>query len=107
MSLRVSERYAQLLETARRSHANGRNAFHISQDDIDTARLFSYGFRSQAIGVFHATRVALEAEENEATGPYVKTCLPQARTLLDQLEARAGEPIPRDFRAVVSTFYYY
>jgi len=107
MSLRVSERYAQLLDKARWSRANGRNAFHILQPDIDAARLFSYGYRSQAIGVFHATRIALEAEESEATGPYVKTCLLHARTLLDQLEAKAGEPIPRDFRAVISTLYYY
>jgi len=107
MSLRVSDRYAQLLDKARWSHANGRNAFHILQTDIDAARLFSYGYRSQAIGVFHATRVVLEAEENETTGPYVKTCLLQARTLLDQLESKAGEAIPRDFRAVISTFYYY
>jgi hypothetical protein len=107
MSLRVSERYAQLLDKARWSHANGRNALDILQTDIDAARLFSYGYRSQAIGVFHATRVALEAEETDATGPYVKTCLLQARTLLDQLEARAGDGIPRDFRAVTSTFYYY
>ena len=107
MSLRVSERYAQLLDKARWSHANGRNAFHILQSDIDDARLFSYAYRSQAIGVFHATRVALEAEENESTGPYVKTCLLQARTLLDQLEAKAGEPVPGDFRALISTLYYY
>lgn len=107
MSLQVSERYAQLLDKARWSHANGRNAFHILQSDIDDARLFSYGYRSQAIGVFHATRVALEAEETETTGPYVKTCLCQARTLLDQLEAKAGESVPRDFRALISTLYYY
>jgi mannose-6-phosphate isomerase-like protein (cupin superfamily) len=107
MSLQASERYAQLLDKARWSHANGRNVFHILESDIDAARLFSYGFRSQAIGTFHATRVAIETEEKEATGPYVKTCLLQARILLDQLEAKAGECVPRDFRALISTLYYY
>ncbi len=51
--------------------------------------------------------MALEAEETGATGPYVKTCLLQARILLDQLEAKAGEPVPLDFRALISTLYYY
>jgi mannose-6-phosphate isomerase-like protein (cupin superfamily) len=107
MSLQVSELYAQLLDKARWSHANGRNVFHIVQADIDGARLFSYAYRSQAIGTFHATRVAIDAEENESTGPYVKTCLLQARTLLDQLEAKAGDSVPRDFRALISTLYHY
>jgi mannose-6-phosphate isomerase-like protein (cupin superfamily) len=107
MSLQASDHYAQLLDKARWSHANGRNVFHILQTDIDAARLFSYGYRSQAIGTFHATRVAIEAEENGTTGPYVKTCLLQARILLDQLEAKAGESVPHDFRAVISTLYYY
>jgi mannose-6-phosphate isomerase-like protein (cupin superfamily) len=107
MSLPASELYAQLLEKACWSHANGRNVFHILQADIDAARLFSYGYRSQAIGTFHATRLAIEAEESEATGPHVKTCLLQARILLEQLEAKAGEPVPQDFRALISTLYYY
>jgi mannose-6-phosphate isomerase-like protein (cupin superfamily) len=107
MSLPASESYAQLLEKARWSHANGRNVFHILQSDVDAARLFSYGYRSQAIGTFHATRVAIDAEENGTAGPYVKTCLSQARLLLDQLEAKAGEAVPHDFRALISTLYYY
>jgi len=107
MSLPASESYEQLLDKARWSHANGRNVFHILQTDVDAARLFSYAYRSQAIGTFHATRVAIDAEENGTTGPYVKTCLLQARILLDQLEAKAGEAVPRDFRALISTLYYY
>jgi mannose-6-phosphate isomerase-like protein (cupin superfamily) len=99
--------YAQLLEKARWSHTHGRNVFHILPADIDAARLFSYGYRSQAIGAFHATRVAIEGEQEAASGPYVKTCLLQARSLLDQLESKAGEAVPRDFRALISTLYYY
>jgi hypothetical protein len=107
MSLQVSERYAQLLDKARWSHAHGRSVFHILPADIDAARLFSYGYRSQAIGTFHATRVALEAEESGTTSPCLRTCLLQAGTLLEQLEARAGEQVPRDFRALIFTLYYY
>jgi hypothetical protein len=107
MSLQVSESYAQLIDKARWSHAHGRNVFHISQTDIDAARLFSYGYRSHAIGTFHATRIAIEAEKNGVTGPYVKACLDQARILLDQLEAKAVEFVPRDFRVLISTLYYY
>src|SRR5258707_11272452 len=97
MSLPASESYAQLLDKARWSHANGRNVFNILQTDVDAARLFSYGYRSQSIGTFHATRVAIDAEENGTAGPYVKTCLLQARILLDQLEAKAANPYPETF----------
>jgi len=51
MSLPASESYAQLLDKARWSHANGRNVFHILQTDVDAARLFSYGYRSQPSAV--------------------------------------------------------
>jgi mannose-6-phosphate isomerase-like protein (cupin superfamily) len=107
MSLQASERYARLLDKARWSHANGRNVFHILESDVNAARLYSYGYRSQAIGTFHATRLAIEAAEKEVTGPDVQTCLSQARILLDQLETKAGESVPRDFRALISTLYYY
>jgi hypothetical protein len=107
MSLQVSESYAQVVEKARWSHAHGRSVFHILQSDIDAARLFSYGYRAQAIGTFHATRIAIEEQEHIATGPYVKTCLSHARILLGQLEAKAGESVPRDFRVLTSTLYYY
>jgi mannose-6-phosphate isomerase-like protein (cupin superfamily) len=103
MSLRVSDRYAQLRDKARWSHTNGRNVAHIVQSDIDAARLYSYGYRSQAIGVFHATRLVLETDG----GAKEDSRLVQALALLDQLEAKAGEAIPCDFRAVLSTFYYY
>jgi mannose-6-phosphate isomerase-like protein (cupin superfamily) len=107
MSLQVSELYAQVVEKARWSHAHGRSVLHILPTDIDAARLFSYGYRSHAIGTFHATRIAIEAEENGVSGAYVKTCLDQTRVLLDQLEAKAGEFVPRDFRVLLCTLYYY
>ncbi len=107
MKLRVSEQYQELADKARWSHTHGRGVSEIRQADVDAARLFSYAYRSQAIGTFHATRIAIEIEEDKATGPDVIACLSQARTLLDQLEAKAGEFVPRDFRVLISTFYYY
>lgn len=106
MNMKTSDVYAQLLEKARWSHAHGRSVFHVLQEDIDAARLFSYAYRSQAIGAFHATRLAIETAERKASAS-IKCWLEQARTLLEQLETKAGEPVPRDFRALVSTLYDY
>lgn len=105
--MRVSEAYNQIIDKARWSHAHGRSVFHIEQPDSDFARLFSYAYRSQTIGTFHATRVAIEANEKDLTDAHVQACLDRARVLLEQLEAHAIDPVPRDFRSLVSTLYYY
>jgi hypothetical protein len=102
MNLKASELYNQLLDKARWSHAHGRNVFEITQSEVDAARLFAYAYRSQAIGTFHATRVALEDQELTTD-----TAIAQAHMLLSELEAKAGDPVPRDFRALVSTLYFY
>jgi len=107
MSLQGSDSYAEVIDKACWSHSNGRSVFHISQNDVDSARLFCYAYRSLAVGTFHATRVAIELEEDRVTGPYVKTCLYQARVLLEQLETRAVDPIPRGPTCVISTLHYY
>jgi mannose-6-phosphate isomerase-like protein (cupin superfamily) len=107
MTLRASDSYLHLVEKAQWSHAHGLDVFHIHQTDIDAARLFSYGYRAQTIGAFHATRVAIEAEESKADGTDVRRLFCQARDLLRQLQATAMDCIPRDFRALVSTLYYY
>ncbi|HEX4489480.1 MAG TPA: hypothetical protein VH088_24615 [Terriglobales bacterium] len=106
MSLHVSDPYAHIVDKARWSHAHGRNVSHILAADVDAARLFCYGYRSQTIGAFHATRVAIEAEDKE-TGPYVDTCLYQARVVLEELEAKAVDPVVPDHRALISTLYAY
>jgi uncharacterized RmlC-like cupin family protein len=105
--LQVSESYSQLLDKARWSHGHGRNVSHITQVDVDAARLFSYGYRSQSIGAFHATRMAIEAEQDKQADPIIATYLEQARSLLGQLEASAMDPILNDFRALISTLYFY
>lgn len=107
MSLRVSDAYAQIIDKARWSHAHGRNVAHILPDDIQAARLFSYGFRAQTIGSFHATRVLLEAEPTKGIKADAEECLHQACLRLEQLEARAVDPILNDHRALISTLYSY
>jgi len=107
MSLHVSDAYAHVVDKARWSHAHGRSIDHIDASDIEGGRLFSYAFRTQTIGTFHATRVAIEAEAGKGTGASVDACLRQSSVLLDQLEARAVDPVLADHRAVISTLYAY
>jgi hypothetical protein len=105
--LHVSDSYAHLIDKAKWSHAHGRNVSHIVQADIDAARLFSYGYRSQAIGAFHATRAAIEMERSSGIEPYVGEHLHEAHLLLKQLEAKAIDPILHDHRALISTLHSY
>ncbi len=107
MSLRVSEVYAQTIDKAHWSHAHGRSIEHILPEDIQTARLFSYGFRAQTIGVFHATRVLLQAEAKKNIASHSAEYLEKACLCLDQLETRAVDPIMPDHRALISTLYSY
>jgi hypothetical protein len=107
VSLRVSSVYADLLDKARWSHAHGRSVSHIESTDIDAARLFSYGYRIQTIGAFHATRAVIEAVETDRAVPDLELCLRQARTLLLYAEAKAMDPVPDDVRAVICTLYFY
>jgi mannose-6-phosphate isomerase-like protein (cupin superfamily) len=102
----VSHRYSELVEKARWSRAHGRNLSHISQADIDAARLFSYAYRAQTIGAFHATHVAIESHEIEAVAG-AETFLEQARWLLEQLVSKAIDPILPNSLALISTFQAY
>ena len=107
MSLRVSEAYGQVLDKARWSHAHGRKVDHILSEDIQSARLFSYGFRAQTIGTFHATRVLLQEQITKAVNPCSEGCLHQASLRLEQLQSKALDPIMHDHRALISTLYFY
>lgn len=104
--LKQSHTYQNILEKARWSHARGRSVFHIEQADVELGRLYTYAFRTQTIGAFHATRVALE-EQAKAVRMKVPAWLERAVDLLQQLQARAVDPVPNDFRAVISGLYYY
>ena len=103
--MRKCESYLQILSKASWSHEHGRNVEHICQEDIDIARLYSYAFRTQTIGAFHSTAVLLL----ESIAANASSLSDRYRVLeyLGQLRDRAMDPVPTDFRAVVSTFYYY
>ena len=107
MILKRSELYRNLLEKAQWSHAHGRSVSHINAPDIELARLFTYAFRSQTIGAFHATREALERLSQASGGHPGLENLARMIGLLQQLEARAVDPVPLDFRALISSLYYY
>lgn len=94
MSLQTSPEYDALAAKARTSHEQGRNALDISAEDIARARLYCYGFRNHAIGAFHATR-------------QIDAIAPRAAETLEDLVHMSMEDVPRDFRAVISTFYRY
>lgn len=105
--MQVSDAYAQVMEKDGWSHAHGRNVAHISQADVDAARLFGYGYRAQTIGAFNATRRAVARLADEETDPAVEAWLDRASTLLEQLEAKAIDPILPDHRALISTLHSY
>ncbi len=97
--------YTHLLEMACRAHSEGRNPNALTEQDIQRSRLYCYAYRRQAIGVFHATRVLLEAEVEPSAA-----CKPhrlRARELLSDLANLSVELIPTDFRALLGTLYRY
>ena len=105
MTFKRSDAYLQLIEKADRSYQNNRGVFHIEEEDIALARLYSYGYRSQTIGAFHACREAVQSV-HESDGDDAEA-LTRALDLLNQLANLAILPVPGDFRALLFTLYYY
>ncbi|MCH2124951.1 MAG: hypothetical protein MK165_09165 [Pirellulaceae bacterium] len=105
MHLKMHPRYQQLVETAKDSHEKNRNPADVSSSDINLSRLYSYGFRLHVIGAFHAARVALEAVP--PANALAESYRLRAIDALEDLANQATEPVPRDFCAVISTFYRY
>lgn len=97
--------YARLVEKARASHERNRSPEGIDAADVAAARLYAYAFRLHTIGTFHATRLALASRP--AAGTLAMVCRGRAAECLSDLGNQAMEPVPRDFRAVISTFYRY
>ena len=97
--------YEQLIDKARLSHEKNRSPEGITPDDVTVARLYSYGFRLHTIGTFHATRLAIQ--ERPAAGPIATAYRNRASELLADLPNQAMEPVPTDFRVVISTLYRY
>jgi hypothetical protein len=105
MRLPMHASYSQLVEKVRASHDQGRRTDQITPADIDLARLYCYAFRMHTIGAYHATRLALAA--HPVQDPVARVHLQRADEQLDDLANQGMELVPHDFRAVISTFYYY
>lgn len=90
--------YEAVERAALESHAHGRRFDGITDELVLLARLYSYGFRGHVIGAFHAAAQALE-KFGDASKEAVRT--------LRELASMSLEPVPNDFRAVLTTFYRY
>jgi mannose-6-phosphate isomerase-like protein (cupin superfamily) len=97
--------YEELIAKAVRSHERGRNPAGITPVNIARARLYGHSFRLHTIGAFHATRVALAARP--ASGALALAHRIRAVEALEDLANLGMDPVPRDFRAVISTLHRY
>ena len=105
MAMRMDATYAELVDRAARSHAANRNPAGISETNVARARLYCYGYRGQVIGTFHATRVALD--EHPAAAGEAAAWRVRATDALADLADLAMDPVPDDYRAVISTLHHY
>jgi mannose-6-phosphate isomerase-like protein (cupin superfamily) len=103
--LRMHPNYERLADTACASHVRGRAPSGIDVRDITLARLYSYAFRAQVIGAFHATREALGAVQT--TDRLALVHLLRASQLLTDLANRSMDSVGDDARALISTFHHY
>lgn len=103
--LRMHANYSRLTELACASHARGRAPAGIAARDITLARLYSYAFRGEVIGAFHAAREALSREQT--ADPLARAHLSRASELLTDLSNRAMDTVGDDARALISTFHHY
>ncbi|MBL8793220.1 MAG: hypothetical protein JNM56_04890 [Planctomycetia bacterium] len=97
--------YRSLIEQARERHRHGRSPLGVSPADILRARLYSYGYRGQVIGAFHATRLALA--EVQAGDALAALHLEEAGRILRHLADLSMDPILPDVRALLSTLHRY
>lgn len=98
--------YRDLVTKARRSHAEGRSTWSISEEDVARSRLYAYAFRRHTIGLFHATRVALE-EAGGPRSPRARDFRHRTMISLADLGNLAIDRIPHDFRALIGFLYRY
>ena len=97
--------YAALIEKAAWCHEKGRTSEGVEADDVARARLYSYAFRLHTIGAFHATRLAISSRPPaSALSTAHRT---RAIETLEDLAGQGMDPVPDDFRALLSTFYRY
>lgn len=105
MDLRLHPAYEQLIDKAAQSHNKNRSPSGITAADVSLARLYSYAFRLHTIGGFHATRLAIQA--CRPAGALATAYRGRAEESLEDLANQAMEPVPKDFRAVISILYRY
>lgn len=97
--------YARLVELSHVAHQRGRSLLGLEPRDIALARLYSYAFRAHTIGVFHATSGALPPVDSTPSSVLgLRTLVIQT---LAELASQTMDPVPRDGRALVSTFHLY
>ena len=101
----MHELYRESIEKAVWSHENRRSVFHIKEEDVITARLYAYAYRSQTIGAFHGCREALRGTPGLAAPDYHHG--QEAIRLLQELQDLGTLEVPEDFRALIFTLYYY
>ena len=101
----MDERYREVVEKAVWSHENNRSVFHIDEEDVITARLYAYAYRSQTIGAFHGCGVALQGTPGCTTPDCHQG--QEALRLLQELQDLGTVEVPEDFRALIFTLYYY
>ena len=105
MNVRLHVNYARVLRQARDSHEQNRSPEGIEPQDVVLARLYSYAFRLHTIGAFHATRLAIDGRPSG--GQVAEAYRLRAVEALEDLGNQSMEPVPDDFRAVITTFYRY
>ena len=96
--------YRAVVAAAEQSFRNNRSVEAITPEIILLARLYSYGFRGQVIGAFHATAQALEKRQAERK---ISLDLENAYAGLRAMANISLEFVPADYRAVLTTFYRY
>ncbi|MCY4114290.1 MAG: hypothetical protein OXG33_10185 [Chloroflexi bacterium] len=96
----MNPRYRDLAALAQAAIDGRRDVSELTQPDIDLARLYAYAYRTQTVGAFHATRLALDPFSD---APAVRA----AQRRLRDLQAQAMRPVPADLRAAAPTLAWY
>jgi len=105
MNLAMHPEYAALIDKAAESHRCGRTTEDFTGRDIDLARMYCYALRTHSIGAFHATAEALK--HRPVCGAEAMVQRRRALEALGDLQDQAMDPVPCDFRAVISTLHRY
>lgn len=96
----MNPRYRDLAALAQAAIDGRRDVSQLTQADIDLARLYAYAYRTQTVGTFHATRLALDPFGGVPT-------VQAAQRRLRDLQALAMRPVPADLRAAAPMLAWY